>query len=106
MVRFTQPGWHHWPDAHGVRSYLGAPHRHLFHVTVCAPVGHDDRDMEFHDLRDDAAAAFAPLCGTPDAPVAASCETMARALLDALDATAGWWAEVWEDDECGARVDA
>lgn len=56
IVRFTIPGLHYWPEATGVRRYLGQPHRHLFHITVEIDVKHNDRELEFHDLRDVAMA--------------------------------------------------
>jgi len=45
-------GIHRWPGATGDRAYLAYPHRHRFDVTVYAKVTHDDRDIEFHDLKD------------------------------------------------------
>lgn len=45
-------GWHSWPDAPGRRSYLRSLHRHMFEVVATVPVFHDDREVEFHDLRD------------------------------------------------------
>ena len=32
-----------WDDV----SFLGYPHRHIFHFRVCIEVFHDDRDIEF-----------------------------------------------------------
>ena len=32
-----------WDDV----SFLGYPHRHIFHLRVCIEVFHDDRDIEF-----------------------------------------------------------
>lgn len=49
----TAPGMHCWPNVPaGPRAYLGHWHRHLFHFHVTVRVNHDDRDVEFHDLRD------------------------------------------------------
>lgn len=44
-------GLHHWPNAHEARAYLRAPHRHRFVVSARVFVRHDDRDVEWHDLR-------------------------------------------------------
>jgi hypothetical protein len=44
-------GLHCWPNAHEARAYLRAPHRHRFVVSARVFVGHDDRDVEWHDLR-------------------------------------------------------
>lgn len=102
-VRHRSEGWHRWPDAPPLRSYLATSHRHLFHVEVTARVDHDERDIEFHDLRDEVVA-----CAPSGDMGAASCEAMARRMLDRLtDVFDGKViaVEVWEDGECGARVE-
>ena len=53
-VRFSEPGFHCWPQAPERRAYLRNPHRHLFYVTVACIVSHDEREIEFHDLLDEA----------------------------------------------------
>ena len=56
-VTFTKEGIHKYPaaledpnlatgDEYDV-SFLGYPHRHIFHFRVCIEVFHDDRDIEF-----------------------------------------------------------
>lgn len=43
---------HCWPDCPiSEVSYLRNPHRHEFHVTVKAPVSHDNRQIEFIQLK-------------------------------------------------------
>jgi len=43
---------HRWPDCPIEEvSYLRNPHRHEFHVTAKAPINHDDRDIEFIQLK-------------------------------------------------------
>ena len=64
FVRFEQVGFHCWPDAPSHRAYLRASHRHLFGIEVTTRVDHDERDIEFHDLRDEAAALFRGLSNT------------------------------------------
>lgn len=56
FVTFTVDGFHKWSDAPERRAYLRDRHRHLFHVRVETQVEHDDREIEFHDLLDDARA--------------------------------------------------
>ena len=51
-AKFTCPGTHSWSDATGEREYLSHTHRHLFTCTVTVVVTHDDRQVEYHDLRD------------------------------------------------------
>jgi hypothetical protein len=80
FVRFTKPGFHHWPEARGIRAYLAARHRHLFHVDVGMSVRHADREVEFHDLRDYAASLYDAI-GGPSADFGArSCERIAEEL--------------------------
>lgn len=50
FVRFNLPGIHCWKDATDNRAYLKYPHRHLFHFTIKMEVGHNNREVEFHDL--------------------------------------------------------
>lgn len=56
-VKFTKEGIHKYPaaledpnlatgDEYDV-SFLGYPHRHIFHFKVAIQVFHDDRDIEF-----------------------------------------------------------
>lgn len=98
------PGFHRWPAATGTRTYLASRHRHLFWITAHAAVTHDDRDTEFHDLRQLICDWWGPRdreCG------AASCETMARDLVGYL-ARRGVTVvavEVSEDGESGARYE-
>jgi len=41
---------HNWPGAPPHRAYLSNLHAHIFIIEVKAPVKHEDRDIEFHDL--------------------------------------------------------
>jgi hypothetical protein len=101
-VTTTFPGWHAWPGAPASRAYLATSHRHLFHVRVEAEVGHDDRELEFHDLLDRVNRALPPERLGPQ-----SCEMIARNIAAAVGDT---WpgrvirATVSEDGECGATV--
>ena len=100
-VRFTAPGVHCWPDAPDHRSYLRAPHRHLFHVELTTPVTHRERQTEFHDLMDEARALF----GAHDYD--ASCETMAAGLAKSISERYEGrpvTVSVFEDGEAGATA--
>jgi hypothetical protein len=56
-VTFTKEGVHKYPGADSDPklatgdwddvSFLGVPHRHIFHFRVCIEVFHNDRDIEF-----------------------------------------------------------
>jgi hypothetical protein len=101
FVRFTQPGFHHWPEPTKQRAYLGERHRHLFHVEVRLQVQHDDREVEFHDLLDLARGLF------PGGELGGqSCETMARSLGKQIARHYGRAVEVnvSEDGEVGASA--
>jgi hypothetical protein len=78
-------GMHNWFDAPESRDYLAHPHRHLFLVEATVSVSHDDRDVEFHDLRDhilDWIESFPYWEGTPTrSMLGLSCEHLARNLL-------------------------
>ncbi len=102
VVRVRLEGWHNWPGATGKRSYLGAIHRHLFHIAVTTDVRHDDREIEFHDLAD-----FVRSCWPDGGWLGGqSCETIARGLADRCVAEygRGFTVEVSEDGEFGAVV--
>lgn len=71
-------GFHQWFDAPEHRDYLGVRHRHEFVITAGVRVGHGDRDVEFHDLRDMIEAWWTPERG------AQSCEHIAQDLHMAL----------------------
>lgn len=105
-VRFQQVGFHCWPGAKGVRAYLAQRHRHVFHVDVATWVSHDDREIEFHDLKDEATAAFMLLGNAEGDMGAMSCEVMARALgeLLATQHSRAFEVTVWEDLEVGSTV--
>jgi hypothetical protein len=99
-VNFRTPGYHCWPDAPEHRAYLRSVHRHLFHVSVTTEVEHGERQIEFHDLQDDAKLIFSTLNDG-----SASCETMAMRMASQLSDKyngRGFEVSVWEDGECGA----
>lgn len=101
IVRFAVQGFHHWPEPSVNRSYLGNRHRHLFHVEVETSVLHENREVEFHDLHDEAWALF------PGGELGGqSCEMLARALAESLRTKLRRpvTVTVFEDNEMGARV--
>jgi hypothetical protein len=103
IVRFISEGFHYWPNADGKRAYLAARHRHLFHVQVETEVTHDDREIEFHDLLDDARSLFPTgELGTQ------SCESLARSLGEQLAKKyrRPFQVAVFEDNEVGSSVAA
>jgi hypothetical protein len=101
FVRFSFPGFHHWESAPEHRSYLASRHRHLFGVEVRCSVNNDDREIEFHDLLDQAKSFF-----SESERGNQSCEMMARALGEFLASCyqRPFTVSVTEDNECGAQV--
>lgn len=103
VIRFQVEGWHQWPSAPAHRDYLGASHRHLFHVKASVQVFDNDREIEFHDLLDECKTQF-----TGGDMGARSCEDMACDLLEYLR---GQYegrqikVSVFEDGENGAVVE-
>lgn len=108
FVRFQQVGFHCWPDAPESRAYLRAKHRHTFEIEVSTSVDHDDRDIEFHDLRDEALAVFRGLTvGKGFDYGSQSCEQLARRLATQIADRYARTVSVMvsEDGECGATVE-
>lgn len=105
-VRFSEQGFHSWPGAPARRIYLSNTHRHLFVVEVTTTVNHDDREIEFHDLRDQALALFRQQQNVDGNFGEASCEMIARRLgADLARAHArSFTVAVFEDGEFGATV--
>ena len=112
FVTFKVEGLHHWPDAPPRRNYLSNPHRHQFGFRVETTVKHDDREIEFHDLRDGAERMARELgllshCLTLIDFGAMSCEHIARELgaVLARQYERSFVVTVDEDGECGATVE-
>lgn len=112
-VRFQVEGWHRWPDAPPNRAYLRDLHRHIFWAEASMPVEHDDRDVEFHDLRDEALGLLDEQ-GERGVTMAGlnfghrSCEMLARHIAETLATRYGRAVRVSvsEDGECGSTVEA
>lgn len=109
-VTYTFPAWHSWPGAPTERAYLGALHRHLFHVRAELDVFHDDRELEFHDVLDELRNTCAAL-GTfhPSGRDLGSMSCEQIALRIALELQRRWprhmRVDVSEDGETGATVE-
>lgn len=112
-ARTSFVGFHAWPQASKFttnRGYLEAQHRHRFGVRADLLVGHDDRDVEFHDLLEQVNRWVDRWPNRPGGGKdlgARSCEHLAIDLGEHLDRVwPGLVAEVTvtEDDECGGTV--
>ena len=89
-----------WDDV----SFLGYPHRHIFHFRVCIEVYHDDRDIEFIQFK-----RWLERCYDTGVLVLdyKSCEMISDDLYDQVKAkypNRDVTIEVSEDDENGSVV--
>lgn len=82
-VRVDFDGWHRWPGAPENRAYLRDYHHHVFSAVCTAPVSHDNREIELHNLRDIVKGRIERMY--PEGRLGeASCEQIAECLLDQL----------------------
>ena len=113
-VTFRKEGIHKYPaaltepalatgDEYDV-SFLGYPHRHIFHFKVWIGVTHDDRDIEFIQFKRWLEKLYAD--GTVQLDYK-SCEMMSGDLYDAISnkyPNREVWIEVSEDGENGSFI--
>ena len=113
-VTFRKEGIHKYPaaltDANLATgeeydvSFLGYPHRHIFHFKVWIGVTHDDRDIEFIQFKRWLEKLYAE--GTLQLDYK-SCEMMSGDLFDAISNKYPGreiWIEVSEDGENGSFI--
>jgi hypothetical protein len=113
-VTFRKEGMHKYPaaltdpalatgDEYDV-SFLGYPHRHIFHFKVWIGVTHDDRDIEFIQFKRWLENLYKE--GTLQLDYK-SCEMMSGDLFDAISNKYPGreiWIEVSEDGENGSFI--
>jgi hypothetical protein len=113
-VTFQKEGIHKYPaaltdtdlatgDEYDV-SFLGYPHRHIFHFKVWIGVTHDDRDIEFIQFKRWLEKLYAE--GTVQLDYK-SCEMMSGDLYDIISKkypNREVWIEVSEDGENGSFI--
>lgn len=113
-VKFEREGIHRYPaaltdpklatgDKYDV-SFLGHPHRHIFHFQVWISVTHDDRDIEFIQFKRWLQNLYGDGIIQLDYK---SCEMMADDLYKEISArypNRSVWIEISEDGENGAIV--
>lgn len=98
-------GIHQWNDAPDEVSFLKHPHRHIFHVEVELPVGHDDRELEYFmviKIVDDIIEKF-----DNEWIKTKSCEHIATELCNKLCShyKRSCIVKITEDNENGSRVE-
>lgn len=107
QVRFQKEGVHKYPAALedpklADVSFLGYPHRHMFHFKVTIEVTHNDRDIEFIQFKRWLESLYAN--GAMEADFK-SCEMLGEELIRAISGkypNRDMQIEVFEDDENGA----
>jgi hypothetical protein len=113
-VTFRKEGMHKYPaaltdptlatgDEYDV-SFLGYPHRHIFHFKVWISVTHDDRDIEFIQFKRWLENLYKE--GTLQLDYK-SCEMMSQDLYDSISSKypdREVWIEVSEDGENGSFI--
>ena len=113
-VTFQKEGMHKYPaaltdpalatgDEYDV-SFLGYPHRHIFHFKVWIGVTHDDRDIEFIQFKRWLLNLYKDATLSLDYK---SCEMMSGDLYDAISTKypdREVWIEVSEDGENGSFI--
>ena len=90
-----------WDDV----SFLGYPHRHIFHFYVTLGVTHNDRDVEFIQFKRELERLFTKNVLHLDYQ---SCEMIAENLINYIEEhypNRAVRVEVYEDDENGAILD-
>ena len=90
-----------WDDV----SFLGYPHRHIFHFYVTVGVEHNDRDIEFIQLKRELERVY----GNEELQLNhRSCEMIAEELINYIEEhypDRPVRVEVYEDNENGAILD-
>ncbi len=113
-VTFRKEGIHKYPaaltdpnlatgDEYDV-SFLGYPHRHIFHFKVWISVTHDDRDIEFIQFKRWLESLYNDATLSLDYK---SCEMMSGDLYDVISKKYPGrevWIEVSEDGENGSLI--
>lgn len=113
-VTFRKEGIHRYPDAstnpklasgdeYDV-SFLGYPHRHIFHFKVAIEVFHDDRDIEFIQFKRWLEKLYSDSIIQLDFK---SCEMIAEDLYAQISAKypgRDVWIDVSEDGENGCHI--
>lgn len=110
IITHRQIGFHCWPEAPATVDYLSDRHRHLFLIIVGWDVADDDRQVEFHLAQAQVRRMFLEVADFGHR----SCEMIAKDLYadligssdaDGRTVPAPSFIEVWEDEECGSRVE-
>lgn len=104
IVRFEFAALHRWPGAvDHESSFLQHPHRHVFHVEAKKQVFHENRDIEFIELKNRMGMFIKELYSLNGEMQTWSCEKYAMEFIKHFDLVS---CRVMEDNENGAEVEA
>jgi 6-pyruvoyl-tetrahydropterin synthase len=92
-------GFHYFKGAKGKEAFLRHIHRHSFHVKVGVCVSGLDREVEFIALKQKVLKFVRE--NYEDKTFPKSCEMIAQEIIDGCQVD---FAEVSEDQECGATI--
>lgn len=109
VVRTQLEALHCWPDIPRGHSsqFLKYPHRHIFYIELQFKVNHNNRDIEFFEVRRQIDHYLQknfktdPISGLKDLGMM-SCEMLCEDLLQQFNHLNTFQASVFEDNECGA----
>ncbi len=96
VIQTSFPGFHFWKNAPDFCAYLRNVHRHVFHVRAEMEVTHDNRHIEFIDLKEKVEDYIGVTYRNKEFPY--SCEQIAYNLADNFNFDR---VEVLEDNENG-----
>lgn len=101
IITLQFPAVHRWENC-SIESvaFLKNPHRHLFFVTIRIPVSHNDREIEFIDMKNKVEAYVKANYANKDLGTK-SCEQIAEELYTQFSAS---YVSVLEDNENGSEI--
>ena len=113
IIKLDLEALHKWNDAYEEISFLANLHRHIFNIKVYVQVNHDDRDIEFIDLKHKLLAYLdsvleKKILGTHVYNLVGSCEMLGEQVQNFIHQNFKGRAckvEVYEDNENGALIE-
>lgn len=105
IVTINRIGYHRYQGAPDDVSFLRNRHRHTFNIKLELEVTHDNRDLEFFQVKRELSMYLSNGYDTLEDDID-SCEMLAKEIFKWAEEQ-GWTpisCEVWEDKENGARV--
>lgn len=101
IIKTDFPAIHSWPgcDVPGV-EFLQHPHRHIFYAVIKFEVTHNDRDIEFIEMKRQIDRYIAEHYREKNLG-SKSCEDIAEDIMSAFTAD---YISVFEDNENGAEI--